>query len=255
MLATRSKILLTLACLFVAVSCHDQFDAPEPSEVIPMSPNMKIADVKQLMEQGYIDYDLIIGGRITTSDSAQNFYKRCFIEDETGGIEVAINNYDIYSIYPLGDSVWVNLRGLSIGVRDGIKCIGYPVDSTYIEPISSIVMLRKIIYSTGERQHRPHRVMTFDDLVPSDIGRLVTVEAYFPEIFEQSEFPVYEGVRELKDRNGDIAKLRSTQYCKFASNEVPHVWVFISAIVIGRQESGIYDLMISDTDDVFIDYF
>jgi len=250
MLATLSKTLLLLACLLIPTSCHNRFDVPESSETTFQSPNIKIEQIKHLTEQGYIDHNLIIGGRITTSDSAQNFYKRCFIEDDTGGIQIAINNYDIYSLYPLGDSVWVNLNGLAIGEKDGVKCIGYPTNSDYIEPISSVVMLREIMYSTSVKLKRPNKITKFNELTPEDIGSLVTVEAYFTEIYDNIEPTVYEGVRELKDRNFDIAKLRSTQYCKFANNEVPSGWVLIRAIVIAKQHSGTYELMISDTDDV-----
>lgn len=211
---------------------------------------MKIAQIKRLVNQGYIDNDFVIGGRVTTSDSAQNFYKRCFIEDGTGGIQIAINNYDIYSLYPPGDSVWVNLKGLAVGVKDGVKCIGYPTNSDYMESISSIVILRNTIHSTGTKYNRPNRIIRFNELTEEDIGSLVTIEAYFTEIHNYVEPTKYEGVRELKDRNADIAKLRSTQYCKFANEKVPRGWVFIRAIVIGQQDSGIYELMISDTDDV-----
>ena len=251
MLAILSKLLLIFVCVFTPVSCNNKFDSPHDSvDEIFEAPNMKIEHLKNLFELGYINQDLIIGGRIMSSDSAQNFYKRCFVQDDTGGIQIMINNYDIYSLYPPGDSVWVNLNGLAVGEKDGVKCIGYPTNSDYIEPISSVVLLRKIIHSVGEPRKRPARLIRFDELTPDDIGSLVTVGANFPEIDSTAQAQFYEGVRVLKDENGDLAKLKSTQYCSFAESEVPRGWVYIRAVVIGVQDSGAYELMISDTDDV-----
>ena len=250
MSAILSKPLVALACLLSLISCNKHFDAPESPQTAFQSPNINIADIKHLSEQGYIDFDIVVGGRVTTSDSAQNFYKRCFIEDETGGIQIAINNYDIYSMYPPGDSVWVNLRGLTVGIKDGVKCIGYPTNSDYLEPISSIVILRKIMHSTGEERKRPTNITLFEGLTEGDIGRLVTVEARFSDTSTAIEPIMYEGVRELQDRDSCIAKLKSTQYCKFANQEVPRGWVLIRAIVVGQQDDGTFELMLSDTDDV-----
>ena len=63
-----------------------------------------------------IDEDLWIGGKVNSSDEAGNIYKSIFIQDETAGIEVKIGRYSLYNEYKPGQTVYVYLNGLTLGM-------------------------------------------------------------------------------------------------------------------------------------------
>jgi len=58
----------------------------------------------------------VIKGRVTTTDQPGNFYKSFFIQDETGGIEIKIGKNSLYNDYLEGQTVYVNLEELTLGM-------------------------------------------------------------------------------------------------------------------------------------------
>ncbi len=60
--------------------------------------------------------DIIIAGRVCTSDQAGNFYKSLYIQDETGGIELKFGKNGLYNDYRPGQWVYVNCSGLYLGM-------------------------------------------------------------------------------------------------------------------------------------------
>ena len=60
--------------------------------------------------------DIIIAGRVSTSDQAGNFYKSLYIQDETGGIELKLGKNGLYNDYKPGQWIYVNCSGLYLGM-------------------------------------------------------------------------------------------------------------------------------------------
>lgn len=96
-----------------------KYDEPANYERVTMTPTHTIAQLAAMYEIGtpktFTD-DLIIAGKVNSSDQSGNFYKSFYIQDETGGIEVKIGKSSLYSDYKEGQTVYVNLAGLSIGM-------------------------------------------------------------------------------------------------------------------------------------------
>jgi len=63
-----------------------------------------------------IEQDLLVCGQVSSSDKSGNIYKSLYIQDETGGIEVKIGRYSLYDEYKPGQTVYVYLNGLTIGM-------------------------------------------------------------------------------------------------------------------------------------------
>ena len=128
------KILysLAIAIAFTAVSCQEwepvlgnQGEPAEPQPV-QMSANTTIAEIKALYQGTpyHIEKDLIIGGRVISSDASGNIYRSLYIQDDTGGIEVKIGNPGLYNDYKLGQWVYVKCDGLVVGNYGGMLQIG-----------------------------------------------------------------------------------------------------------------------------------
>ena len=102
----------------IVVSCNKKFDEP-PAYVGPnITPTLTIADLKAMHTIGgleIITVDKIIGGVVVADDKSGNFYKTIAIQDETGGIQLKLDGYDLYTQYPVGRQVYVNVKGLYLG--------------------------------------------------------------------------------------------------------------------------------------------
>ena len=128
------KILYSLAIVlaFTAVSCEEwepvMGNQGEPAE--PAAQNLQvnttIAQVKEFYKGKpfHFDDDVIIGGKIISSDISGNIYRSLYIQDETGAIEVKIGNSGLYNDYKPGQTLYVRCQGLVIGNYGGMLQIG-----------------------------------------------------------------------------------------------------------------------------------
>lgn len=138
----KKYILSTLAVCVLLSSCEEftpvftfKYDDPQHYENVSgspivkpgdMEPNMTIKELSALYTPGttkpfVIGDDIIIAGRVISSDRRGNFYNQIYIQDETGGIEVKIGKNSLYNDYKLGQKVYVicgptdHTLGLTIG--------------------------------------------------------------------------------------------------------------------------------------------
>ncbi len=88
-------ITLGLAALASLGCIETEFDVPP---LCPQGPTLvataTVADVKEFYEIGAlteITDDLIVDAVVVADDKGGNFYKKLVLQDETGGIEVLIN--------------------------------------------------------------------------------------------------------------------------------------------------------------------
>ena len=128
------KILYSIAVIlsFMAVSCEEwepvlgnQGEPAEPKPVqLPV--NTTIAELKALYKGKpyHVEKDLIIGGKVISSDASGNIYRSLYIQDNTGGIELKIGNSALYNDYQLGQTLYVKCEGLTVGNYGGMLQIG-----------------------------------------------------------------------------------------------------------------------------------
>ena len=122
------NIILAVAAMSCLVSCDEfepvftgKYPDPEHWEPVQMEPTHTIAELAGMYEVGSgnpwnIDQDIIIGGKVSTSDKPGNFYKSFYIQDETGGIELKIGKNGLYNDYKPGQTVYVKCSGLTLGM-------------------------------------------------------------------------------------------------------------------------------------------
>ena len=117
----------------------------EPAAVKPaqMQANTTIAELCAMYKTGVpwtIDRDIVIAGKVTTTDKPGNFYKSFYIQDETGGIEIKMGRNGLYNFYQEGQTVYVRCYGLTLGMY-GYKSGNYGgqgmVQLGYVDPSGS----------------------------------------------------------------------------------------------------------------------
>ncbi|MBR4046163.1 MAG: hypothetical protein IKK05_04590 [Alistipes sp.] len=143
-----NKLFALLATAIMAVGCYEEFSYSDSSEsyndasfeeMYPDAVHITIAELKYAFvdkfgslsktgsNSGWNDtkyaligedifegHEVYIKGKVTTDDEEGNVYKSLFIQDETSGIELKLNN-NVGVKYKKGYWVYVRLNGLYLG--------------------------------------------------------------------------------------------------------------------------------------------
>lgn len=135
-----SKLYIAVIALagITLSSCGD--DPVLPPAVTPeipegMEANTTIMELKQQnwkTDRNYVNTigttvngeDIIICGRVISSDESGNIYKNFVIDDGTAALTIAVNAYDLYQTYKYGQMVYVNVTGLKIGGYNNLMQLG-----------------------------------------------------------------------------------------------------------------------------------
>ncbi len=192
-------IILSLA----VVSCEEwepvfgNQGEPDVSTPQTQQVNTTIAQLKALYDGKplHIDNDLVIGGKIISSDASGNIYRSLYIQDETGAIEVKIGNSGLYNDYKPGQMLYVKCQGLVLGNYGGMLQIG--ADDPTGEYETAYIDVKSLISShifKGETGSPVTPLVVSEDELKSAIklgykspyfGKLVTLNnlTYAKEIF------------------------------------------------------------------------
>lgn len=134
---TRSVTLSGILILFISigftVSCLKQeFDAPPDSSGYDpkLGVTHTISEIQDLPSPAEITEDWVITGIVNMDDREGNAYKKVTIQDHTGGIEILLDQNNLYNDYPVGRKIYVRLKGLFKSDNNGLPQLGYTPDET-----------------------------------------------------------------------------------------------------------------------------
>ncbi len=143
------KINIFLFCAIIAslffASCN-RWEEPEFEVPVYTGPaaNHTIQDIKNrhtILGSGVQDsicrWDepFIVKAVVVSSDQGGNCYKYMTIQDETGGIEISIDRTGLYNEYPVGQTIYLDCRGLIVGDYHSKYQIGWK-DRTSVQRIN-----------------------------------------------------------------------------------------------------------------------
>jgi len=132
-----SSIIIILSAVVAGLfsSCN-RWEEPEFEAPVYDGPaaNHTIADIKAMhptlgsgTQDSICSYDdvFIVKAVVVSSDQGGNCYKYMTIQDETGGIEISIDRTGLYNDYPVGQTIYLDCRGLIVGDYHGKHQIGW----------------------------------------------------------------------------------------------------------------------------------
>ena len=128
---------LSIPVLMGISNCNKSFDEPPEYTVPAIKANKSIAGLKQLHLSNNFEKildDIIIEGVVIANDITDNFYKSIVVQDSTGGITIRLDGYSLFNKYPVGEGVFVRLKGLWMGDYAGMIQLGGGVDRS--DPLS-----------------------------------------------------------------------------------------------------------------------
>ena len=184
--------ILAAAALFVG--CEEfqpvftgKYDDPEYQKIYTdadFESFTSIAEVKDMyVANGSKPYKIqktcVIKGQVTTSDQVGNLYKTLYIQDETAGIEIKIGKNGLYNEYKLGQWLYVDCTGLTVGDYNGMINIGYedPTGEYETGYLEHQYVIDYYIYKGAYDTPVKPVVVTEDELHNKEnLGRLVTIE-------------------------------------------------------------------------------
>jgi hypothetical protein len=124
-------------------------------------------------------YDVYIKGKVISNDEQGNVYKSLYIQDETAGIEIKIGKNGLYNEYKLGQWIYVDCDGLTIGDYNGMINIGYAdptgeYETGYLE--HSYIIDLHVFKGEYADPVEPVVIKEADLHKKVNLGRLVTIE-------------------------------------------------------------------------------
>lgn len=226
-------LTLSFATLLLSGCVKQEFDVPpvdgeEPNIVA----NTSIADLKAMHNFGEfekITEDLVIRGIVVADDRSGNFFRSFILQDESAGIEVAINLADAYNLYPIGRELFIKCQGLYLADDEGVIQLG---EYTYFESgstnLGNIINLNKHIIKGKRQQPLEPTVRAINQLGTDDISTLIKIEGVeFAPIDKNQTYADPVGRRSLnrtvQDCNGNFITLRSSGYADFAGELTPEL--------------------------------
>ena len=251
--------LLIIFISVLAVGCHG-YETPPQESATPEATNISIGDLHQLCGSRTIDIneEIVIGGYVTSSDKAENFYKSFTIEDATGGAEIMAGVFDTYNIYPIGTYLTIKLNGCSIGEHYGVMQIGLKAAAYSAYPteyFSSQVLLDKHIRRYDITRNIAPRPLEISTLKPSDCGELVNIGplSHIREesaaLWDGNENGCWSGYNIFEDKNGTRIAVYTSAYADYAKHQIPSTKVSITGILQRGKVDGKEYYMIKMRDE------
>ena len=221
------KQLLILLTLLGLASCYDSsFSTDDPHREGPLTTTSlrAIGEGLQEGERTTITKELVVEGRVTTSDRSGNFYRTFCIESEGAAAEVMAGLDALHNDYPEGARVVISLKGLAVGRRIGVLQIGLPTESGSYYPTdyfgSKAALDRYCTRTTTPLAPLTPTTKTISALMPADCGCLVRIDGlrYAPETITES---CWKGYQRFTDSNGDAVYSYVRDYADFANEPLP----------------------------------
>ena len=236
----RKITIITAVAVFV-LGCKD-FDSPQEDSALPEATNISIGDLHKSIGSRTIDItdEIIIGGYVTSSDQASNFYKSFTIEDATGGAEIMAGIYDTHNIYPIGTYLTIHLNGCSLGEHYGVMQVGlkaaaysgYPT-----EHFASQVLLDRHIRRYDIVRHITPRPIEIKALTPALCGSLVSIgplrhlREESAQLWEGNQSGEWAGYNLFEDRGGWRIAVYTSEYADYTNEPIPTSEVAITGIL------------------------
>lgn len=170
----KLTFLLILALGLTLTSCveDDDFDIPDVNVTDPEI-NGDIVTIGSILgviaqndgENFTISDNIYVEGYVISSDEGGNFFEELIIQDKpsnpTAGIRISVNVNPLFTKYNFGRKVYVKLRGLTVGITNGVGAIG-TVDGNRIGQIQESQVEERILRTSETATIEPLQVSISD---------------------------------------------------------------------------------------------
>ncbi|NJW52900.1 DUF5689 domain-containing protein [Salinimicrobium oceani] len=266
------KKLLLFPIFIIAAACspEDEFSVPEAklSADISTQVNTDLNAVLGLFYQqdGEVitfNEDLILEAYVVSSDEAGNFYKELVVQDKKvdprAGLNIKINMASYYQFYNFGRKVYINLKGLSLGVANGVPALG-TVQGKQIGNIPQSRIAYHLIRDTETATIVPKKITSsdFSDQLENlyvEIENVqfnkIHVDPANPFTYASEANDEFDGERMVESCGGDFPFILSTStYADFRSLKLPQGSGNLRGILTRDYYDKFYTIYLNSSEDV-----
>lgn len=262
------NLWLIIIAIFCLTGCNNweepkfevpQYVGPEPNKTIRDLLNCHVnVGVYALDSICKYDETFIVDGVVVSTDEGGNYYKSLVIQDETGAIELQLDQSGLFNHYPLGQKVVLDCRGLIIGDYHNKFQVGWEYELYSVGRINSMYITR-YLYKDGvpslDNLPEPLTTDQIDFTSYNDVSKLVKLEnCQFSEASWGKPLSYNDYVTEHELNVPGVANpiiVRTSNYAKFRSMPVPSGVGTLYGILSVYNSS--YQLMIRTRDDIQFD--
>lgn len=265
-------IIIAIAC--AAASCGEQDWADQPSYFnnenyaphgFPYGNNslvctnqMTISELKSKYESAITSNKTIaiegggqIVGKIAGNDIGGNLFKEIYIQDNTGGISLRIDEYSLYAYLPVSEEIMIDLDGMYIGGYGTNPQLGTLYNNS-VGRMSQIFWANHFrIITAADGSVKPKEIYSMSDFTRDDICKVVTIKnVSFVDADGKTAYS--DGVSNYTNRtvNELTSKfvVRTSSYADFAKTPLPKGKVDLTGIL--TVYNGTWQLLIRSEKDV-----
>ncbi len=264
---SRYFIISFWFCVTFVACDYNSFDPIRDFDEDTLVVNTSIRALREYYDQGdeegsVVADPIVIGGRVTTSDVAGNFFRTFFIEDATGALEVMAGVTELQAIYPLGQLVAIRMEGLAVSVQHEVLRIGLPPapgDYYFVNYFAHRVVLDRYIVRSRHLAPVDPLPVVLGELDASLCGRLVRIDG----LFRSDTIPGLTwavggesprtGYRMFRDAAGDSLCVVTSGYSRLAATPLPEDTVSLTGILSygpGESSRKCFQLKLRDQYDI-----
>lgn len=232
-------IIVILNMAFLTSCIKEKYKEPAQNNYQSgLTSNLSIAQLKSTYSTGLIYigdtlitgvdtiYQPIIQGVVNSTDESGNIYKTIYIQDNTGGIQLAVDRTSLYINFKVGQKVFVKLSGLYIGNYGGVTQIGYiygvAPDIESIGRIPDVLINSHILRDSLPGPVPTPLSRTIGALSGNDISMLVKLnKVHFVEVDSVFSSSIATTDRAIVDSAGNTMVLRNSNYANFRNELIP----------------------------------
>lgn len=255
------NISLPLIASLALFACERDYDAPlltEPEYTGPAA-NITISELRTENAAAtdkapiIITQDQVLKAVITGNDESGNIFKKIYLQDETGAIEMEVDQSSVYNYYPVGQTVYVDLNGLSISVYGDEQQLGHPEGYLFRTPWEDF---EKHVSKDGWANPENAKPVVIDDISTINAApdnykfKLVQFTGVTLQNGGKGIFAPEDGYGEenITDSHGNTIMIRTSNYASFAGNKLPEGKGNVTGI-LGRFR-GTWQLTLRTANDV-----
>lgn len=244
------RLLFAILC-FMLVGCYN---AADESHILSELPHAK-TDIRTLKERivgtrpARINQDIVVVGRIISSDRDENFYRSIVVDDGTGAVEVMMGITPLAADYPEGLEVALCLEGCYIAYQRGVAVVGTEAaeyESYDVGYLASREAVDRVVVRGSSVEVQSPRNVTIAELQYADCGRLMRVDGLHVvgstsidtlagDVLSDAR---WRGYALFKNEAGDSIAVYTRDYARFAEDAIPQEQVTLSGILEWAKYNG-----------------
>ncbi len=189
--------------------------------------------------------------KIGGNDIEGNLFKEIYVQDNTGGIAIRIDEYSLFSYLPVSEEIMIDLDGMYIGGYGTLPQLG-TIYNNSVGRISSISWQEHFrIITAADNQLTPKEIYSASDFSTDDLCKPVTIRNV-SFVDADGKLAYSDGVSNYTNRkvNEFTNKfvVRTSSYADFAKTPMPKGKVDLTGIL--TIYNGTWQLLIRSIADV-----